>query len=142
MNEFSDLQNENNNPTPQSYPNYGYKTGRKNGFMIASLCLGIFALTSSSIIFIAMIAGSLSILFAVLSKGNDKKMQPISKLGTGVSVFSILLSFCITASAIYMYFNDASYHAALNDSFKQMYGITMDEALEDQLPSWFSNELK
>jgi hypothetical protein len=48
---------------------------KPNIFMMLSLMMGILAFTSCTFIFTAMIAGGLSILFAILSKGNHPKMH-------------------------------------------------------------------
>lgn len=108
---------------------------KPNIFMMLSLTMGILAFTSCTFIFTAMIAGGLSILFAILSKGNHPKMHFMAKSGIIASVFSIILSVIITASMFYLVFHSPQYREALNTTYESMYGKTFDEALEEIYPS-------
>lgn len=129
MDEYTDLQDD--RIPVQQYPHYGYKPVRRNAFMILSLCMGILCFTSCSIIFISMITGGLSILFAILSKGNDHKMHTMPRTGVLISVFGILCSLCVTISTCYMILHDDSYRAQLNEACEQIYGVSFDEMLEE-----------
>ena len=104
---------------------------KTNVFMMLSLMMGVLAFTSCTFIFTAMIAGGLSILFAILSKGNHPKMHFMAKSGIIASVFSIILSVIITASTVYLVFHNPQYREMLNTTYESMYGITFDEALEE-----------
>lgn len=108
---------------------------KPNIFMILSLTMGILAFTSCTFIFTALIAGGLSILFALLSKGNHPKMHFMAKSGIIASVVSMILSVLITSSIIYMFFNSPEYRQMLNTTYESMYGMTFDEALEEMYPS-------
>jgi len=108
---------------------------KTNAFMMLSLLLGVLAFTSCSFIFTAMIAGGLSILFAILSKGNHPKMHFIAKSGVMASVAAMVLSVIITAFTVYMVFYNPEYRKMLNTTYESMYGITFDEALEEMYPS-------
>lgn len=132
MDDYTDLQN--NQIPMQQYPHYGYKPVRSNAFMILSLCLGILCITSCSVIFISMIAGGLSILFAILSRGNDKKMQILPKIGIAASVFGLICSVCVTASVCYLLVSDSTYREQVNEACKQVYGMSFDDMLEEMYP--------
>ncbi len=108
---------------------------KPNIFMILSLTMGILAFTSCTFIFTALIAGGLSILFAILSKGNHPKMHFMAKSGIITSVVSMILSVLITSSIIYMFFNSPEYRQMLNTTYESMYGMTFDEVLEEMYPS-------
>ena len=132
MDNYTDLQNQ---QTPaEQYPHYGYKPVRSNAFMILSLCMGILCITSCSVIFIAMIAGGLGILFAILSKGNDPKMQILPKIGIATSVFGLVSSIAVTASVCYLLLFDNTYRKQVNEACEQVYGISFDEMLDEMYP--------
>ena len=103
---------------------------KPNIFMMLSLTMGILAFTSCTFIFTAMVAGGLSILFAILSKGNHPKMHFMAKSGITISTIALILSVIITSSAVYLVFNSPEYRELLNTTSESMYGETFDEALE------------
>ena len=108
---------------------------KPNIFMMLSLLMGILAFTSCTFIFTAMIAGGLSILFGILSKGNHPKMHFMAKSGITASVFAMILSVIITSATVYLVFHDPQYREMLNTTYETMYGMTFDEALEEIYPS-------
>lgn len=132
MDQFSDLQS--NKKEPQQYPHYGYKPPRSNAFMILSLSFGIISITSCSVIFISMIACGLSILFAILSRGNDRKLSGICKAGVVTSVFGLVCSVIVTAGACYLMLHDTEYRKQMNEACEQIYGVTFDEMLKQTYP--------
>lgn len=134
MDDFSDLQS--NQIPPQQYPHYGYKPMRSNAFMGLSLSFGIISITCSSVIFISMIAAGLSILFAILSRGNDKKFTSIAKAGIITSVLGLACSIFVTISAFYMVINNAEYRAQVNDMCQQLYGTSFDDMLKEINPDF------
>lgn len=108
---------------------------KTNAFMMLSLVMGILAFTSCTFIFVACIAGGLSILFAILSKGNHPKMHFLAKSGITASVAAMVLSVIITSSMVYLVFHNTQYREMLNTTYESMYGITFDEAMENVYPS-------
>ena len=88
-----------NQPVPEPGKTYSSKN---NSFTILSLCFGMIAIATCSMFFIALPAGGLSILFAILSKGRERKMQAICKAGIITSAIGIFLSFLITGAAFYL----------------------------------------
>ena len=132
MDDYSDLQN--NQIPMQEYPHYGYKPVRSNAFMILSLCMGILCITSCSVIFISMITGGLSILFAILSRGSDKKMQILPKIGIVSSVLGLICSVCVTVSVCYLMIHDSTYREQVNEACEQVYGMSFDDMLKEMYP--------
>ena len=106
-----------NQPVPEPGKTYSSKN---NSFTILSLCFGMIAIATCSMFFIALPAGGLSILFAILSKGRERKMQ------------AIFLSFLITGAAFYLVFSNPDYRQQLNDMSQQMYGETFDDMLKQR----------
>lgn len=62
-------------------------------------------------------------------------MHFLAKSGIAASVTAMVLSVTITASMVYLMFNNTQYHEMLNTTYESMYGITFDEALENAYPS-------
>lgn len=116
-------------------PEHIYTPPRFNSFMVLSLCFGILSVLSCSVIFFALPAGGLSILFAILSKGNDKKFQPLSLAGIGTSAFGILVSLAITIGGIYLFMTNDYYHNQLNATCKQLYNVTFDQMIQEMYPN-------
>ncbi len=108
---------------------------KPNIFMMLSLMMGVLAFTSCTFIFTAMIAGGLSILFAILSKGNHPKMHFMARSGIIASIAAMILSVIITSATVYMVFHSPQYREMLNTTYESMYGMTFDEALEEIYPS-------
>lgn len=114
---------------------YAERPQRPNIFMMLSLIMGILTFTSCTFIFTAMITAGLSILFAILSKGNHPKMNFMAKSGITASIFGLTLSVIITSVTVYLCFHNPQYRELLNTTYESMYGETFDEALESMYPS-------
>ncbi len=111
------------------------KPQHPNIFMLLALTMGVLAITSCTFIFVALIAAGLSILFAILSKGNHPKMHFMAKSGIIASIAGVFFSVVITSAAVYMVFHNPEYRQLLNTTYESMYGETFDEALEKVYPS-------
>lgn len=118
-----------NQPVQEPGKTYSSKS---NSFTILSLCFGMIAIATCSMFFIALPAGGLSILFAILSKGRERKMQAICKAGIITSAIGMFLSVIITGAAFYMMFSNPDYRQQLNDMSQQMYGETFDDMLKER----------
>ncbi len=119
---------------PPTTSEHGYHS-QHNIFVIMSMVMGGLALSSCTFIFSTLVTGGLSILFAILSKGNSNKMQFMSKAGVVSSIAGIFLSVIITSAFVYLTFHTSEYRELLNETYEQMYGQTFDEALEEMYPS-------
>jgi hypothetical protein len=107
---------------------------RSNAFMVLSLVMGALAMISCSFIFISLIAGGLSILFAILSKGNDRRMQTMPKAGILTGITGMVLSVVITGATVFLFMSDSSYRQQLNEACEQIYGVSFDDMMEGELP--------
>nr|MBQ8253141.1 hypothetical protein [Lachnospiraceae bacterium] len=114
---------------------YAQRPQQPNIFMIMSLIMGILTFMSCAFIFFAMVTGGLSILFAILSKGNHPKMSYPARAGITASVAGIILSVILTSAVFYLVFNSSEYRELLNTTYESMYGESFDEALEEIYPS-------
>lgn len=108
---------------------------KANGFAVASLVMGILAMITLCTIYLPIVLGSLSIIFAILSKGSQKKMPGMSQAGIIVSASGIVLSIVTIAATVFILLTNPDiyreYKNELNRMFSQQYGITYDELMEE-----------
>ena len=102
-----------------------------NGFLVASVICTMLAFITECSLPICMVFVSLTILFAVLSKGKQLKMHSFAKMSIGISIFSIALSFTVTFLSFYKILTDPVERENFNQIYEEMYGITFDEALDE-----------
>ena len=98
--------------------------------MVVSMLLGVLSIIASPFFFVAFPAAAMSIIFAVLSKGNELKMDIMPKAGVITSVFGMVCSLLITGLVILLILTSSAYRERLNETSMSMYGITMDEAFK------------
>lgn len=104
-------------------------------FGIASLvCTLLIIFTFSLTMIPAMILGSLSILFSILSKGKNSKMKPKAFIGSLCSSISLSIHLILICLAVYLVTSNAEFQQLLKDSFQEAnqfyeenYGISLDE---------------
>lgn len=102
-----------------------------NVFLVASVICTMLAFITECSLPICMVFASLTILFAVLSKGKQLKMHSFAKMSIGISIFSIALSFTVTFLSFYKILADPVERENFNQIYEEMYGITFDEALDE-----------
>lgn len=111
---------------------------RSNVFVVLSLIMGILSICSSAFIFVAVVAAGMSILFAILSKGRDLKMQFLSKIGIITSVAGVLFSVIITAAMFFIVFgneeNREQFITMYNEMYEEMYGESFEDVLKEAYP--------
>ena len=107
-----------------SEPNYHHimmaKTARTCAF-----CAVITALFGTMIF--PFILGGLSIIFAVLSKGNTARYQFNAKMAILVSCLAIGGNTLYTGLVVYNVFFNEAYRQELNETFEKIYGMDMEE---------------
>lgn len=67
------------------------------GMLTLSIVLGGIALATTCCIYSSLILGALSIILAMLSRGQKKKLSPEAKVAVATAGAAMLLSVCITA---------------------------------------------
>ena len=107
-----------------SEPNYRHfnmaKTARTFAFFaIITALLG-------TIIF-PFIFGGLAIIFAVLSKGNTERHLLNARIALIVSCIALIGNTAYTGFACYNLFFNEEYRQQLDETFEQMYGMSMEE---------------
>lgn len=125
--------NYNNNQNFYNYPpqNNVYIPQRENSFITVSLIFGITAIVSVISIFFPFIFGGLGILFALLSKGNDKQMTGKAKAGLITSLLGMSFSaFIVIASFVIVFSNPESralFYEEYDKAYEQQYGTSFEE---------------
>jgi len=73
-----------------------YRNPKQNGFASAALLMGIIAFFTMLFVIPPLIVAPLGIIFAVLSRGSEKKIPAPGKAGIGVCVAAFTISLSIT----------------------------------------------
>ena len=121
------------------YDQYVYEeySSSKNHFATASIVLSAIAIITFSSILPAIFTGSLSIVFAMLSRKGTRRLHPLAKMGTILSTISVTL--CIAVSAFFyssmpQMLQNETYRNELKYTIEAMYGDEVDaDALLDAI---------
>ena len=134
----NNVNNQNNswNPNNNGYNNYnGYNQYHQPGaaFITASYILGILAIVTTFLctVYLPYIFGSLSIIFALLSKGNAKQAAQRAAAGMRCAIIGIIMNTALIITCFTLVFTNPQIHQELNDMTKQMYGRSFDEIMQD-----------
>jgi hypothetical protein len=126
-----DYNNEYNNAGPDYNGYNSYPARRKtSGFEIASLILGIASIVTCCFGIFSIPLGVLSILFAILSRGKDKKMSGMSIAGICTSVAGIILGGLLCICAAEAVYNTDFREKYIDPAYEQTYGMTMEEFMQ------------
>ena len=102
-------------------------------FLSASAMCAVISFLAQCFLPVSMIFASLAIMFAILSKGRLLKMHSIARASTGIAVFSIILSVFLTVYSVILIWSDPVQREEFNQVYRQRYGITFDEAMDEAL---------
>lgn len=113
-------------------PNSNYTPNKPDGFAIASLVCGILSIILCCTGILGIPVGSLSILFAVLSKRKEQRMSAMSLFGIWLAIAGITLGVLMTTYSFFMIFNNPVVGSQLDEIMREMYGMDF-EAYLDQI---------
>ena len=108
---------------------YNEYSSSKNPFAAASLVLGGIAIVTFSSIVPAIFTGSLSIIFAMLSRKGTNRLHPSAKIGAicsaislalGISIFVLYLNYMPT------FLQNEAYRTELKYMLESVYGTEFD----------------
>ncbi len=108
-----------------------------SSFATASMVLGILAILSAftGTVFPPVIFGCLSIILALLSKGNDRAMLPNAKVGVLTAILGLIVNVLIVASSFLLLFTNPNmqeeFHDQLNQYYEYFYGESFDDAWDE-----------
>ena len=113
------------------YDEYAYNeySTSKNTFAMASIILGGIAIVTFSSILPAIFAGSLSIIFAMLSRKGTGRLHPLAKMGAICSTISVVLGIAIFVfymNYIPQLLQDDSYRNEMEYMLENIYGPEVD----------------
>lgn len=113
------------------YDEYAYNeySSSKNTFAMASIILGGIAIVTFSSIIPAIFAGSLSIIFAILSRKGTGRLHPLAKVGAICSSISVILGIAIFVfymNYIPQLLQDDAYRNQMEYMLESIYGQTVD----------------
>ena len=126
----------NDNYSGYDYNSYNYNNPRNfnnkrsQEMETASLVLGIIAIASCTCLNVSIICGSLSMLFALLSKGGASSMSSRAMFCFVLGLVSVLISICFyTVLIVYMLHEYGSLSGILN-AYSDMTGIDYNDLIE------------
>ena len=126
----------NDNYSGYDYNRYNYNdprnfnNKRSQEMETASLVLGIIAIASCTCLNVSIICGSLSMLFALLSKGGASSMSSRAMFCFVHGLVSVLISICFyTVLIVYMLHEYGSLSGILN-AYSDMIGIDYNDLIE------------
>ena len=126
----------NDNYSGYDYNRYNYNdprnfiNKRSQEMETASLVLGIIAIASFTCLNVSIICGSLSMLFALLSKGGASSMSSRAMFCFVLGLVSVLVTICFyTVSIVYMLHEYGSLSGILN-AYSDMIGIDYNDLIE------------
>ena len=126
----------NDNYSGYDYNGYNYNNPRNfnnkrsQEMETASLVLGIIAIASCTCLNVSIICGSLSMLFALLSKGGASSMSSRAMFCFVLGLVSVLISICFyTVLIVYMLHEYGSLSGILN-AYSDMTGIDYNDLIE------------
>ena len=109
------------------------KVIKLNIFSVLSFVFGIIAVFSISTLIFSIGLGSLAVIFAVISKGYEKRLNPVSRNGFILGLSSLLVSLLICISSVYLYTCNQEYHDRFNQLYEQLYGMSLEEYTQELL---------
>ena len=109
-----------------------YDKGRT--FVTASITLAVLSLFTIQFVIFPFIFGGLSIIFALLSRGQLQKINGIGKTAVVLSSISMGITFFIAVMALQILLLNPAQREELNRYSIQIYGQTFDEMLKSAFP--------
>lgn len=107
-------------------PGYRNISNNNNMANIAAI-MGLISIFLVNTMIIPLVCGSLAIILAVLSKGNQTKLSSSGKLGFISALISLIIALSLGVVSTWMMQNDPAFRAEAEKSFQQMTGISLEE---------------
>jgi hypothetical protein len=101
-----------------------YEDKRSSGLATASIVMGIIAIATSCCIYSAIVAGALSIIFALLSRGGELTMDSKGKIGLTLGIIGLVLTIIVYVAVFtYMiqYYGSFDKMLDYSNKFSQQY---------------------
>jgi len=121
----------NNGYSGSIYRNQKNSAESANVFSIFSLVLGILAILSFFTVYFPFIFGGLSIIFGILSRGNQKKFHSLAIAGFYTAASGILVILVLLVTIITMLFTNPTFYNMVDEFWKDTYGVDLDTYIEE-----------
>lgn len=130
----------NNNRYPyDGYPYYqrnAYQLPPKepgNGLATTAMVLGIVSIVCcfTFTVYPAFITGSIAIVLALLSKGRRLKLLSKARKGVICGIVGLAINTALVAVCMFLLATDPDVRSEVNKTFKQQYGVSFDEMMEE-----------
>lgn len=82
-------------------------------------------------VFFPFILSPIAIILSALSRGRLKEKHFAAQAATVIAIIAMILNVLLMGFTLYRYQTDTVYRVAQNAQFKEMYGITIDEAVDN-----------
>lgn len=130
-----DYGNQNQGGAPVHYQ-FEQTAPPRNGMTTAASILGLATIVTTILctVYIPFITGSLAILFALLSKGSSKQMNPSATTGITSAIIGMIMNVVLIVSVIVLYLTNPTIREQANILFEQRYGVTIEEMWEELHP--------
>ena len=126
----------NNNPYGSPFPNQpGYTPPRKtpaDGMITASVVLGVAAIVSAFMmtVYFPFILGGISIILALLSKGQEQKMASKARMGIICSIVGLVLNVIIVVGSVCFVFANKEAYQQFDQMYEYIYGESFSDTYE------------
>lgn len=104
-------------------------TPYQNPFISASFILGIIGIVTCCCIYVSLACGGLSIIFALLSKGGEKKISRPARNSLAIGIVAIVATVAITAASFIITIKQYGGFDNMMEYYQNVYN-TYVEALE------------
>lgn len=99
-------------------------------FALAAFVLGIASLILLNTVFLPFVLGSLSLIFASLSRDHESRMPKRSVYAVAISLFSMIFTAVLIVTMVYLIFYNEAFRNILNEAFMETYGITFENYMD------------
>ena len=113
--------------------NNGYSQQPGTSFITAAYVLGVLSIVTTFLctVYLPYIFGSLSIIFALLSKGNAARTAQRAASGIRCAILGMIMNTALIIACFTLVFTNPQIHEELNEMTRQIYGHSFDEIMQD-----------
>ena len=113
-------------------------------FAFFARSLGVFSVfcAAFSVFFGSFICGGLAIVLAFLSKGYNNQMERNAKIGLVTGIVGVVFQIGALIISVYNIINVPEYREKFNTLYEQMYGVPVDDSINDMLDQLGVSELE
>ena len=126
-----------NHSEPSSTPSLNFFANFARSLGIFSIFCAVCTVSMGS-----FICGGLAIVFAIISKGYETKMEKSARVGIATGILAITLQIAVFSFNIYSFIFVPEYREQFYSIYEEMYGEPIDESVNELLNEMGLPELK